>query len=627
MFDFGLEKYSLRIQYILFTVVGSLIVVLGLVWISYSTYGTFHKNYSQEISLKGEEIRDVFDEKVTFIEHFLQFIGSQITNSNKKEIKDIAMMIKHHNYDQTLDSGSIDDAITWNMVNFVTAEGYLVADSKYGMRKPIELLSKRDWIKCAKDDPWKLKFSDPSAGFITGDYIIPSGVGIYNDKRKKFYGLVSSSISIEKLTTSLVQLVDDNIVFALFNDSFTNILISDPFIDAKVLSSNIGQYKEVIKLKHDTYTAVELEEHVKIGDVVFSYYIHSSKYPFWFLIGFNNNYYSKELRSEILPKTLMNLLFWILFSSVFIYLSYQVVRPIIILGKAADHISKGRSIQLPNFKAKELNVLANQLNTISKIHYSLKSKQHKLHKMNMELSTANEFIKSNMSFLSHELMNPTSSIVEFSKMLSKRIQHKIDDNEASDYLSIINKASIHLNKQLNFFMELFRFQTEEKQIEEKPIVLKQLVDWNLSMIMHHAHSKRVSVKSEVSDDLKLMGDEIMVGQLIQNIAANGSKYNKVDGSLFVKAFVNKRDEIEIHFIDTGVGISKNDLGNIFKLFKRAKVMKKSKTVGYGIGLFYAQRCIEAHGGKITVSSKLTKGSIFKVIFPKSRTCRMERIKR
>lgn len=619
MFNLGLEKYSLRIQYTLFTVIGSLFVVLGFVWISYSTYLSFHKNYAQEIMVQSGEIKDLFDEKVTFIEHFLQFVGSQIKSSQKKSIKDIASIIKHRNYDQNLVQDQNDDAITWNMVNYITPEGYLVADSKTGMRTPIPVFGKRDWINFAKDTPWKLKFSDPAVGFITGDYIIPSGIGIYDDKGKKFYGLISSSISVEKLTSSLVQLVDDNIVFALFNDSFKNVLISDPFIDAQALNSKVDEYRKVLKTRSNTYTAFELPEGIKIGDVVFSYYVHSSKFPFWFLVGFNNNYYARELFNEILPKLLLNFVFWMLFSSIFIYLSYQVVRPIVVLGKAADHISKGKSIDLPNFKAKELNLLAKQLNTISKIHSSLKSKQNKLYKMNMELSTANEFIKSNMSFLSHELVNPTASILEFSKMLGKRLEYKLDDKESKDYLSIINKASIHLNKQLNFFMKLFRFQAEQKQIEEKPVALKQLIDWNLSMIMHHANCKQVSVSAEVPENLSLLGDEIMIGQLVQNIAANGAKYNKVDGSLTVKAFMNQKGEIEIHFIDTGVGISENDLGNIFKLFKRAPVTKKSKTVGYGIGLAYAQRCVEAHGGKIAVTSKLGKGSIFKVIFPKNRT--------
>ncbi len=613
MLNLGLNKYSLRVQYLFFTAIVTLIIVVGFIWIAYSSYSSFRAAHSEAVSAQGNEIQHVFDEKVAFIEHFLQFIGSQIRNADSRDLKEISLMIQHNNLHDD------DDAISWNLVNYITPKGRLAADSKSGIRLPIEMYNKRDWLELAKKNPWKLQFSNPGLGFITGDYILPAGIGIYDDKMKRFYGLLSLSISIEKLTTSLIQLINEPIVVALFNDSSNNILISDPFVDNKALQNKILSHLDPILRNKDIHSVVELENYLEVGDTVFSHYVHSAKFPFWFLVGFDKKFYYKDLWSDITPKLFANLALWMIFSGILIYLSYQVVRPIMLLGKAANNISHGRSVELPDFKAKELNLLAKQLNTISRIHSSLKSKQSKLYKTNTELSTANEFIKSNMSFLSHELINPTSSIVEFSKLLSKKLADKLEDEEAKSYLSIINRASVHLNKQLNFFVKVFKFQAERKHIEQKPVPLKQLIDWNLSMIMHHANYKRVAIKSEVSPDISLLGDEIMIGQLIQNLAANGAKYNKVDGTLLVKAFINNNHEIEMHFIDTGIGINKRDLGSVFKIFKRAKVIKQSKTVGYGVGLAYAQKCVEAHGGKISVTSRSGHGSTFKIIFPKERT--------
>jgi two-component system phosphate regulon sensor histidine kinase PhoR len=612
MFNLGLDKYSLRVQYLFFTAIVSLIIIVGFIWIAYSTYSSFETSYAEDVSAQGQEIQSVFDEKVFFIEHFLQFIGSQIKNSKTTDVGEIASMIRYHGFQDD------EDAITWNMVNYITPDGYLSTDSKYGIREPIQIGDKRDWLKHAQAHPWKLQFSAPDIGFITGDYTLPAGIAIYDDNMK-FYGLLSSSISIEKLTTNLVQFIGDNIVIALFNDAFNSILISDPFVDEKKLNDIVVSYKDTLAEGSNTRSIIALKDNIKVGNVVFSHYVHSTKFPFWFLIGFDKNLYSKDLWSEIIPKLLANLALWMIFSGILIYLSYQVVRPIMILGKAANNISHGKRVELPSFKAKELNLLAKQLNTISKIHSSLRSKQSKLYKINSELSTANEFIKSNMSFLSHELINPTSSIVEFSKLLSKKIADELNDEEAKSYLSIINRASIHLNKQLNFFVKVFKFQAERKHIEEKPVLLKQLIDWNLSMIMHHVNYKRVTIKSEVEPNISLLGDEIMIGQVVQNIAANGAKYNKENGTLLVKAFINKAGQIEIHFIDTGIGISKQELGIIFKIFKRSKTTKKSKVVGYGVGLAYVQRCVEAHGGRISVSSKRGQGTKFKIVFPKERT--------
>ena len=612
MVDSESNKYSLRKQYLFFTGIVSLIIIIGLIWASYSTYTSFKRYYADDICLQAQEMLHVLDEKISFIEHFLQFIGFQIKNSNINTIQDISQMIKYHKKDHD------DDAITWNIVDYINTSGALVADSKVGIRNPIQIAGKRNWIELAKDNPWKLQFSAPSLGLITGDYILPSGIGVYDEDNGKFYGFLSSGISIEKLTTSLIKLVNNRIVFALYDDSFNNIISSDPFINIGILAAQLDKHKEELNFKAATNNIVELEEHMKIGNIIFSHYSHSPKYPFWFLIGYDQNFYSNDLWSEISPKLIVNMIMWLMFAGILAYLSYQVVRPIIILGKAADNISRGKNVILPNFKTKELNLLAKQLKMISQIHYNLRSKQAKLSRANAELSTANEFINTNMSFLSHELINPTSSILEFSKMLSSRIKNKIDQ-ESQEYLSIISMAALHLSKQLSFFIKLFKFQAERKIIENKPLTLKQLIEWNLSMIMHHVKYKRVSIRLEVENNLKMFGDEIMIGQLFQNIAANGAKYNKIGGSLLVKAFVNAKNEIEIHFIDTGIGIGKVDLNNIFKIFKRATSIKKTLTVGYGIGLAYAQRCVEAHEGKILVSSKLGKGTTFKIIFPKERT--------
>jgi signal transduction histidine kinase len=237
--------------------------------------------------------------------------------------------------------------------------------------------------------------------------------------------------------------------------------------------------------------------------------------------------------------------------------------------------------------------------------------------MNEKLANANEFIKSNVSFLSHELINPISSILGFAGILKQK-SSTIKDVDLVNSIDMLNKAAQHQNMQLKFFLKLFKFQESKKKIEEKPINLRQLIEWNLSMIAHHIKNKNVKIVTKIPDNLKLLGDEIMVGQLIQNLSSNGAKYNKFGGTLEIIASVNLSGEIEISFTDTGIGIEKKELKHIFQMFKRAS-NTKDKVIGYGIGLAYAKQCTNAHGAKITVSSKILEGSTFKVIFPKERT--------
>ena len=609
----GLKRLSLSIQYAVFVGLILFMIIAGLLIISYSTYSNYQNIYSQELERHSEKLVFVLDEKIIFVEHFLRFIGTRVANSDNQSIKEISELM--------MDSRRVDTEhlLSWNVVDFVTPDGYLRADSKVGVRSPINLKGKRSWLEKTEETPFNIHFSEPDVGVITRDHIIPIGLGVKSDNGS-FLGSISSGISIEKLVSGLNQLMSAEFVFILFDDNMNWIAASDPFIKNEGLSSvTLSRVmQDSLKASHSNEMQfVHSDMNIRIDGWKFPYAIHSPKFPFWFLVGYNVENYYKHLWRDIAPKFFLSLVFCLVFASILLYLSYQVVRPIIILGKEAAKISHGKKVEVPEFDATELSMLAKQLNNIGSIYSTLRNKQMALLKSNAELSNANSFIKSNMSFLSHELINPTSSILEFSKMLQGRLKN-LEDPVSQGYLDMICKASIHLNKQLSFFLRLFKFQAEKKVIEEKKVNLKELLDWNISMVMHHVKDRDIKISVTADDSLYMLCDEMMVGQIVQNIASNGLKYNKDVGELKVSAKLNKKDQIEIWFIDTGIGMSKQDMKSIFKIFKRAKSAKGSKIIGYGIGLAYAKQCIDAHGAKIKLDSKVGIGTSFKVTFPKER---------
>lgn len=613
---FGLinfSKMSLSIQYMFFACMIGIITIVGLAFVSYETYEEYDHGFSAEISKQAQKLQVVLDDKIAFIEHFLQFIGSKIVESPDKSPLAIASLLKHYK------SNLSDDVLGWNIVDYISTDGYLIADSKNGVKAPKYVANKREWIQDAKKKPWDLHFSKPALGLVTGDYIVPAGIGIYDDMDDTFYGYVTLGISIDKLLSNLLKIVNDDLAFVILDNKFRFLAASDPFLPNDIISQALSV--NAIDFGNTTYEATLeidlLTKPIRVNEYVFNSYVHLKHYPFWFLIGYDTKVYYKKLWNNLFPKLAMSIVLGVLCAGILIYLSYQVVKPIIMLGRAAEKISTNYVKTLPEFKALELNALADQLRNISQIHRNLHLKQAKLTKANHELITANEFIKSNMSFLSHELINPTSSIVEFSKLLLSRVPDK-SNSEIREFLEIMNRISLHLYKQLNFFLRQFKFQSSRKSVEDTVINLRELIDWNISMLQHHIKDKQIKIHVDVSTDFKMLGDEIIIGQLIQNLLSNAVKYNKSDGKLEVKAKVTKKGETKIQFIDSGVGIAKKELQHIFKLFGRAKKTNDA-VVGYGIGLAYAKQCVDAHGGSITVSSKFGEGSMFTVTFPKNRT--------
>lgn len=600
------KQRSLAQQYLFFTIIVVSLIISSILWVSYSTYKSYDQEHNISLIQEAQKIQITFDEKITFGEHFLRYIGTKIQHSTTKNIETIANIIS-----QPPDNSKKNGYI-WNTIAFTNSNYQITATNSRGVIDPLNIKDVYpqylDWLKHkVRLDSQKIHFSTPNLSVITNDYVFPMGISIYDKIQHHLIGFLIMGIKVEKLTSSLLNIMNKDISFIILDGKNNVISTSEPFIE-----NDIKVDKKLTQDANSIYPK-KLTSKLEFGNFIFTYYLNSSKFPFTILIGYDSNNYSQQFKKELLPKVSIYIFLGIVFTSILLFLAYQVIKPILELGEAADDISKGKPIQIPRYKAKELNVLAHQLENISNTTKSLRKKQTQLSHANTELKNANEFIRSNMSFLSHELTNPVSSIIGFAKILHQKVK-QINNDELTTFSDIIYKTAVHQSKQLIFFLKSFQFQEAKKRMEVKKINVKEMIEWNISMIRHHAAQQNIKIHIGVEPNLTLYGDEIMIGQLIQNLASNGAKYNKPGGTLRIKAYQQNYKNLTIEVADTGIGIAKKDLDKIFKIFTRIK-NKNNKSIGYGIGLAYAKRCIEAHNGTITVKSKLGAGTTFKVTLP------------
>lgn len=600
-------RFSLVQEYLYFTAAVLTIIVISSIFLIFQTLQTFEQERHKLLYQEAQKIQMFFDERVMYIEHILQFIGNKITSEPDQSLKNISDVIMSHR------SNFNDEAFSWNMFTLISPELKVVAESINGIRiEPIKYeIERRQWIREAQNQFWKIKFSKPDIAMLSGDYVLPSGISIPDQKTHKLSWYLAAGISIEKITARLLKVARDSASFIVV-DNKQNIITSSEaeiFAMKEKLPHWLEQYSSGNKVQ-------KMKNILSLGKFDFIYAAHSENYPFLILVGQDRKIHHRQLRNELLPRILTYLGVGIIIATVMLFMGYQVIRPLLVFGKAADAISKGQPISIPKYQQRELRLLGNQLEKIDSVTKDLRHKQTQLSKINHELQNANSFIKSNMSFLSHELTNPISSIMGFAQLLNKKFKDS-KDSDAKEYTNMIYKTAIHQNNQLNFFLRMFQFQEARKKLENKEIDLKQAIEWNVSMIRHHAKEKDVKIKIEVEQGLKIVGDEIMIGQLIQNLAANAAKYNKQGGEIIIRAYSRYSNQVAIDFIDTGIGIAEDNISKIFKKFTRISNKEQKKTIGYGIGLAYAKRVAVLHGGKILVRSKLGVGSVFTVILHKS----------
>jgi two-component system cell cycle sensor histidine kinase PleC len=238
---------------------------------------------------------------------------------------------------------------------------------------------------------------------------------------------------------------------------------------------------------------------------------------------------------------------------------------------------------------------------------SLIIQRDKLQNLN---NAKDEFI----SLASHQLRTPATAVKQYVGMLTHGYAGKLT-KEQLDMLDITNKNN---ERQLEIIEDLLRVAKVDAgkvyldksscdlvlQIDE--VIIEQAVSFNsrgLKVIFEKPIKKMMA-----SIDPKLM---LMV---IENIVDNAGKYSDKGGFITISIHQDELNTI-IAVKDQGVGIRKNDQNKLFKKFSRIDNSLSASVKGTGLGLYWAKKVMDLHGGSIQVTSKLHEGSTFKIITP------------
>jgi signal transduction histidine kinase len=151
------------------------------------------------------------------------------------------------------------------------------------------------------------------------------------------------------------------------------------------------------------------------------------------------------------------------------------------------------------------------------------------------------------------------------------------------------------------------------QYESENLILN-ITQFNLSEVITNIITnldkefKNKQITVDFQDGFEsIFADKDKITQVVINILTNAIKYNKIGGHIEIIT-KKQEDKYIIIFKDNGIGISKEDLPYIFERFYRADKSRNRSTGGSGIGLAISKAIIESHGGSITASSELNKGT-------------------
>jgi len=231
-----------------------------------------------------------------------------------------------------------------------------------------------------------------------------------------------------------------------------------------------------------------------------------------------------------------------------------------------------------------------------------------------EVKKLNEINQAKNNFLdtiSHELKTPLTSINAHLQLLeeNKNLLNK-EDKESLEIILINNEQLKFL---IDNILEISRIKSKRLELFKSKVNINSLIEEVVKNLKYLSIKKTIKMITQIPPNTFVYGDKERIKEIFNNLINNAIKFTK-KGSITIKAHKIRRF-INFEILDTGIGISKNDLTKIFGKFFQLKTNLNKKYDGTGLGLEISKQLVELHGGKIKVESKLGKGTIFTFTLP------------
>lgn len=250
----------------------------------------------------------------------------------------------------------------------------------------------------------------------------------------------------------------------------------------------------------------------------------------------------------------------------------------------------------------------------------LEEKNKQLEKANLKLQHSEKHLKEVnstkdkfFSIIGHDLRNPLNALLGFSELISGNSRDYTSE-EIQRYSKIINEAAKNIHLLIENLLEWSRSQSGNIDYHPERTDLLPMVTDILKVFEIHSDKKGVNMLSEITEDVNVYADRNLLSTILRNLISNAVKYTPNGGQVRIFCEQNNK-EITISVEDSGIGMSEEQMGNLFKLKSNETMPGTSEEKGTGLGLILCKEFVEMHRGKIWVTSAPKQGSTFSFSLP------------
>jgi signal transduction histidine kinase len=239
-----------------------------------------------------------------------------------------------------------------------------------------------------------------------------------------------------------------------------------------------------------------------------------------------------------------------------------------------------------------------------------------------EVQRANLAKSEFVSFVSHELKTPMTSIRGYADLLAAGSVGPVNEAQ-NEFLSTIRFNIQRMATLVSDLADISRIEAGRLHLDFASVVLREVVDEVVRSTQAMADEKSHQITVDIPEDLpQVWGDRNRLAQILTNLASNAIKYTLEDGEIIIRARQKENiwdpdgapQVLHLEVIDSGIGIKPEDQVKIFQQYFRTDEGKDTAS-GTGLGLNITRYLVEMQGGKIWFESEFGKGTTFQFTIP------------
>lgn len=240
---------------------------------------------------------------------------------------------------------------------------------------------------------------------------------------------------------------------------------------------------------------------------------------------------------------------------------------------------------------------------------------HEIEQKSLLLEAANKHKSQFLANVSHELRTPLNAIIGFTRMVIRKTKDQIPQLQ-KDNLQKVLISSEHLLSLINDLLDLAKIESGRMEVFPESFKVEEVIQVATSTVEPMLKDGRVRLITEINRDVPTLNtDREKLKQSILNLLSNAAKFTE-KGEIKVSAW-HENGSLKLEVSDTGIGMKKEALENIFDEFRQADMSSSRKFGGTGLGLAIVKRFVNLLGGDIGVESEVGKGSTFTITLPLS----------